>query len=327
MLEQPRILDAIIDRFPEARILVIGDLMLDRFIWGKVRRISPEAPVPVVQVTRETAHLGGAANVVSNIQALGGRALPIGLIGNDETGKAIIELLKRGGIGSDGLVMADAFQTIEKTRIIAHHQQVVRFDRENESLDVGIFLAAVIEKIDALIAGKRAVIVSDYGKGLITPRVLTHLRGFKDRVLLNVDPKDENFDHYLNCHIITPNQAEAERMSGTAISDEPSLRFAAARIFARLDCNHLLITRGELGMALFQGPDDLSLIPTLAREVFDVSGAGDTVIATYSLAKSVGASAQQAAVLANAAAGVVVGKLGTATVAAGELKAALRRAP
>ncbi len=324
MLEQPEILDAIIDRFQDARILVIGDLMLDRFIWGKVSRISPEAPVPVVQVTRETAHLGGAANVVSNIQALGGHALPIGLIGEDETAKTMVELMGRGGIATEGLVRADAFQTIQKTRIIAHHQQVVRVDRESDSLDGGAFESAVIERINATIEGKAAVIVSDYGKGLVTRPVLEHLDRFKEHVLINVDPKDRNFEHYKGCHILTPNQAEAERMSGVRIVGESSLRLAAQRIFDRLHCRHLLITRGELGMALFQAPEDLTIIPTLAREVFDVSGAGDTVIATYTLAKSVGASARQAAVLANAAAGVVVGKLGTATVADGELKQALR---
>ena len=311
------------DRLSEARVLVVGDLMLDRFIWGKVNRISPEAPVPVVQVTSDSIHLGGAANVVSNINALGGRAVPIGLIGNDEAGNLLRKQLAQGNMSQQGIVADGDFQTIEKTRIIAHHQQVVRVDRErliNTSETMGTQIKA---KLSELIPRAQAVIVSDYGKGVVNRGLLQHLCQFRDQVFISVDPKDLNFDHYRQVHVITPNQSEAERMSGVTIDGPDSLEKAAAAIFKRLSCKHLLITLGEHGMALFRGSARCDTIPTLAREIYDVSGAGDTVIAVYTMAQAVGADPHQAALMANAAAGVVVGKLGTATLDKEELKTAL----
>lgn len=322
MTDHGRLLE-IIDRFERARVLVVGDVILDRFIWGKVSRISPEAPVPVVHVTRESSHLGGAANVVSNIQALGGRAVPLGLIGEDKTADEFLALLEAEGIDPGGMVRDGDFQTIQKTRIIAHHQQVCRVDREGEPELSERAHAAVADRVALLMKSSDALIVSDYGKGVITPALLKGMIDHADRKHISVDPKDVNFGNYKGVDILTPNHNEAERMSGVRFNDMDGCRKAAGVIFERLGCKDLLITLGEQGMALFRGPEDMILIPTRAREVFDVSGAGDTVIATYTLAVAVGASAHDAAVLANAAAGVVVGKLGTATLTAEELRAGL----
>ncbi|MDJ0838920.1 MAG: D-glycero-beta-D-manno-heptose-7-phosphate kinase [Acidobacteriota bacterium] len=322
------VLHRIIERFSQCRILVVGDLMLDRFIWGKVNRISPEAPVPVVQVTRETAHLGGSANVVANLEALGAAAVPVGLLGDDEAGKTLAANFTAQGVTTDGLLFDDDLQTIQKIRIIAQQQQVVRVDREqlvplNQSQE-----RRLCERIDVMLKGCGAAIVSDYGKLVITPGLLQHIAGRPPEILLAVDPKDKNFDHYRGADVVTPNHGEAERLAGMSIDPENgSLLEAGAKIFDRLQCRKLLITLGEHGMALFLGPNQCIHIPTQAREVFDVSGAGDTVIAVYTLARAAGADDHEAAVLANAAAGVVVGKLGTASLSPAELTEALDRLP
>ena len=316
-------LHAIIERFSSARILVVGDMMLDRFVWGNVDRISPEAPVPVVRVTRESIHLGGSANVVANLKALGATATPVGVLGQDEPGRALKETLRKQNISLDGLVIDPGLTTIEKTRIIAHNQQVVRVDRElPQPLSSGLE-AQLRQRLDSLMTDSQAVIVSDYAKCVITPSLLAHLEAKHNGALLAIDPKEKNFDYYRNADIVTPNQHEAELLSGIEISDETALRAAAKRIFERLNCKRLLITLGEQGMALFRGRDDHIRIPTRSREVYDVSGAGDTVIAVYTLARTVGADDHQAAVLANAAAGVVVAKLGTATLSPEELERAV----
>jgi D-beta-D-heptose 7-phosphate kinase/D-beta-D-heptose 1-phosphate adenosyltransferase len=318
-------LTELVDRFAARRILVIGDLMLDRFIWGKVTRISPEAPVPVVHVTRDSDHLGGAANVASNIRALGGDPVPAGLAGNDEAGIRLLRAMERENISTGAIVSGEDYQTIQKTRIIAHQQQVVRVDREVVHPITGDLFDQLIHTLQGQLKDTDAIIVSDYGKGVITKTLLDRLGTMVGDIPVSVDPKDCNFDNYSSAFIITPNQGEAERMSGMTIADEDDLKEAGTRIFAKTGCRHLLITRGEQGMAVFHGPGDMQVIPTRAREVFDVSGAGDTVIATFTLAHAAGASLTQAAVLANAAAGVVVGKLGTATLSPDELKAAITR--
>lgn len=318
-------LHAIIDRFDKARILVVGDMMLDRFIWGKVSRISPEAPVPVVQVTKESAHLGGAANVVCNLEELGSTSVPVGLVGNDAPAYTFRGLLSERGVDLAGLVTDEDFTSIQKTRIIAQRQQVCRVDREGENVLTATQNDKVRASVFAQLDGADAVIVSDYGKGTITRPLLEALTAAAGEKIISVDPKEQNYDHYHNVTILTPNRNEAEGMAGVRIKDAAGLKAAAANIFGRLDCRLLLITLGEHGMALFHAPDDMVHIPTQAREVFDVSGAGDTVIATWTLARAVGATPRQAAVLANAAAGVVVEKLGTATLNRDELRQALTR--
>lgn len=322
MTDRQRLL-SVVSRFGESQILVVGDLMLDRYIWGKVSRISPEAPVPVVQVTRESAHLGGAANVVANIRSLGGRAFPVGMIGTGRAGDEILHLLKEGGVCTDGVLRSPDFVSIQKTRIIAQKQQVVRVDWEEVRDLTRPDRRRFLQHVTTLLPQAALVVVSDYGKGLINRGLLQRLVRAEPRPLICVDPKDRNFGNYRDVDVITPNQGEAERMSGVHIEDQPSLMAAARAIFKRVGCRKLLITRGESGMALFESADAFIEISTQAREVFDVSGAGDTVIATYALSLASGASHFEAAALANLCAGIVVGKLGTASATVDELKGAI----
>lgn len=308
--------------FGGKRIVVLGDVMLDEFIWGRVRRISPEAPVPVVEVDRQTLALGGAGNVASNLVALGASATPIGVIGNDSAAERLLSAFRDVGVNVDGLVVDADRPTTSKTRVIAHSQQVVRADRESrapirpeiEERLLGIFRS----ELDAA----DAVVVSDYGKGLLTPALLSGaLAAARERGLtVCLDPKMRNFVHYQPVTIITPNNQEAAEASGIAIEDEESLTEAGRKLLASIECRAVLVTRGEEGMTLFT-EDTVTHIPTVAREVYDVTGAGDTVIATLALAIASGASLEEAAVLANHAAGVVVAKVGTASVTRDELLA------
>jgi D-beta-D-heptose 7-phosphate kinase/D-beta-D-heptose 1-phosphate adenosyltransferase len=309
--------------FRRARLLVVGDLMLDQFIWGRVERISPEAPVPVVQVTRESLHLGGAANVVHNIHALGGRAAACGVLGRDSAGRRVLAELKQLGAGTAGIATARAAITVRKTRIIAHNQQVVRFDRER--VDHGSSAAARLERfLERHAAEFDTVVVSDYGKGVITADLLGTLRAVRARrsFRLIIDPKKPNYPHYRGITLATPNLIEASDAAGVEIRDQASLREAGRRLLERWDAEAVLVTRGEQGMTLFKRHGGVRHLPTMARQVFDVTGAGDTVVATCALALAAGASFDEAAFLANHAAGVVVGKIGTATLTTAELRKA-----
>jgi len=316
----------ILNGFAGQRLIVLGDLMLDEFIWGEVRRISPEAPVPVVEVKRETWHLGGAGNVVSNLLELGAQAVPIGVLGDDWAGTRLQRSFAERQAETAGLVCDGSRRTTLKTRIVAHSQQMVRADREDSSPIKGEIENLIIANFNAFLDAADAVIVSDYNKGLLTPRVLqeTLQTARSRRKIVCLDPKIRNFAHYRSVTVITPNQLEAERATNIEIHNEPSLVAAARRIREMLDCPNVLITRGEHGMTLLGEQDHVTHIPTTAREVYDVTGAGDTVIATLALALAAGAQVDEAAVIANHAAGVVVGKVGTATVSRAELTAALQ---
>jgi len=322
---QLRRLDAIISRFADTRILVIGDLMLDQFIWGRVDRISPEAPVPVVQVTEESVHLGGAANVVHNIRALGGKASACGVIGIDPAGKRLLGQLKAIGAGSAGVIAARGFATIRKTRIVAHNQQVVRVDREQHPPG-----AAVVRRLLAYIRRQAKafdlVVVSDYGKGAVAKELLSELRALRDKhgLRIVVDPKQLNYAHYGGITLATPNAVEAAEAAGIGIIDERTLKRAAPRLLEQWDAEAVLVTRGECGMTLVQPNGRLHHFPASARQVYDVTGAGDTVAAVCALALAAGATFEQAAVLANVAAGIVVTKLGTATATPAELRRSLK---
>lgn len=310
----------LMDKFRKVRILVVGDLIMDHFIWGKVRRISPEAPVPVVEVTSESIVLGGSANVVNNIHSLGGKALVTGVIGNDNDGRRLVDMLKEKGIPSEGIIKDPRRPTTIKTRIIAHSQQMVRFDREKKDRIDPETSAKVLSYIKKAVKGVDLVVISDYAKGLITQQLVEETNAICLALgkPVAVDPKVEHFDYYKKVTIVTPNNLEASQASGVEITDDNTLHRAGEVLFNRLGCQALLITRGENGMSLFE-PDSETHIPTVAKEVFDVSGAGDTVISTLALALASGASFREAAVLANFAAGVVVGKVGTATVSPEEL--------
>jgi D-glycero-beta-D-manno-heptose-7-phosphate kinase len=320
-----RWVETLIRRFAKVRLLVVGDLMLDQFIWGRVDRISPEAPVPVVQVTRETVHLGGAANVVHNIQALGGHATACGIIGRDTGGRRLLAELKRVGAGTAGVTTSRNAITIRKTRIIAHSQQVVRFDREQRD-HAGRAAAAITKFLERHLWDFDAVVLSDYGKGVITPDLLAVLRAARERrpFRLILDPKKPNFAQYGGVTLATPNAHEAAEAAGVEIRDEASLHRAGQRLLEQWDAEAILITRGEHGMTLFARDARVRHFPTAARQVFDVTGAGDTVVAACALSLAAGASLDQAALLANHAAGVVVGKIGTATASAQELRRAMQ---
>jgi D-beta-D-heptose 7-phosphate kinase/D-beta-D-heptose 1-phosphate adenosyltransferase len=316
----------ILERFAGRRLIVLGDLMLDEFIWGEVRRISPEAPVPVVEVRHETWHLGGAGNVVANLLELGAEAIPIGVIGDDPAGDRLRRRFLERGAGTAGLVVDPARPTTLKMRIIAHSQQMVRADRESRHAIEAEVEDRLIAMYDAALDRAEAVIISDYEKGVLTPRVLRHAieRARARQTPVCLDPKIKHLASYRQVDLITPNQHEAERATGIEIVDQESLERAARGLREMLECGAVLITRGERGMTLLDAAGTLTHIPTAAREVYDVTGAGDTVIATLALALAAGAALDEAAVIANHAAGVVVGKVGTATLTRAELSSALQ---
>ena len=315
---------ALLEKMHGKRVLVLGDVMLDEFLWGKVARISPEAPVPVVEVTRQSFHLGGAGNVASNIRSLGGRAVLAGVIGNDAAGGKIREELAAAGVESALAVFSSGRPTTVKTRIVAHHQQVVRADREQADDIPDAMERQLVQGMSAAMAHCQAVIVSDYQKGVVTRRVMSTALALarRRRIPVLVDPKVRHFDLYKRVAVVTPNQVEAEQASGVRIRTADDLKRAGDRILARLACDAILVTRGEHGMSLFERGRRPLHVPTAAREVFDVTGAGDTVIATLALALAARARLAEAARLANVAAGVVVGKLGTATARPAEILAA-----
>ncbi len=308
--------------FEKSRILILGDIIIDHFIWGNVERISPEAPVPVVNVTRENLLLGGAANVLNNILALGGQATICGVIGEDVMGDHLLGMLKKMKCDTAAVFRVNNRPTTKKTRIIAQSQQVVRVDREETTPLPADLLPGIEEYLRKNIHQFDAVIVSDYNKGMITAELMDIVRktvSGQRPVPLICDPKPEDIERFVGVTMITPNNHEAELMSGIKIRNIDDLDRAAAVIMERLAPRALLITRGEAGMALFDDGGEVMTIPTEAREVYDVTGAGDTVIATLGLAVASGISHAQASILANHAAGIVVGKVGTATASAEEL--------
>ena len=318
-----RRLASVVRRFGRTRLLVVGDLMLDQFIYGRVSRISPEAPVPIVQVTGESAHLGGAANVAANVRALGGAAALVGVVGTDSHGRRLMRELGSIGVGVDGVVRASRYATIRKIRILAHQQQVVRLDRESGRPDSSLVRAVVARTLRQL-GSVDGVVVSDYNKGVVTSALLSELAArCGPKPMLFIDPKKENFANYAGATLVKPNLEAAALASGIDIVDERSLARAGERLLERWHCQAVLMSRGEEGMTLFRHGRAMQHFPTAAREVFDVTGAGDTVLASAALALAAGASFEEAAVLANRAAGIVVGKLGTATASATELLAEL----
>jgi len=304
-------------------IVVFGDVMLDEFVWGEVTRISPEAPVPVVDVRRESWRLGGAANVFANVAALGGRGAVVGVTGTDAAGERLREeLAQAGALDVTNTLVSDVERpTTVKTRIIAHNQLVVRADRELRTPVGRDIETQLIERIMKLLnGGASALLVSDYDKGAVTGRVLEELiaAARERKVPVLVDPKIKNFASYRHATLVTPNHHEALRLANIDEDTDAGVAEAARQIRARLDCDAVLVTRGERGMMLLEDGEPV-YVPTAAREVYDVTGAGDTVIATLALAVAAGATLTEAANLANHAAGIVVGKVGTATVSAEEL--------
>lgn len=309
----------ILSEFKKKKILVVGDLILDRYIWGRVSRISPEAPVPIVEVTDENFLLGGASNVANNIVALGGQATIVGIAGNDRGGEILGKMLDEKGIQCEGVFWSSRPTTV-KTRVIAHSQQVVRFDRESRDKVDGKVLAGLLNFIRSRIPEHDAVIISDYKKGIVSSELIREvLKQTRPRKIFTaVDPKVSHFHCYKNVSLITPNTLEASLASGIDIKDENSLLNAGKALLRKLSCDAVLITRGEHGMTLFSR-DKAVHIPTAAKNVYDVTGAGDTVIAAFTVAYAAGANMTKSAIIANHAAGIVVGEVGTASVTQDQL--------
>jgi len=316
-----------VDAFRGKRVLVLGDVMLDRYLWGRVERISPEAPVPVVDVERETFSLGGAANVAHNLAALGAEPLLLGMVGDDAGGARLSAELARAGVRAEHLVADLERRTTVKTRIIAHQQQVVRADEEDTDAVAGPTLRRLAAAVERLVPESDAVIISDYGKGVIEPELLRPAIALarQHRLSVSVDPKEKHFPSYQGATVITPNQLEAGQAFGKRITDEASLLEAGWGLRERLDLDCVLVTRGPDGMSLFERGGRHTRLPTVAREVYDVTGAGDTVVSVFALALAARADFVTAARLANHAAGQVIRHAGTAVCPPEDLKASLSR--
>jgi len=316
---------AIFDSAPKRRFLVVGDVMLDEFVWGRVSRISPEAPVPIVQVTGESYYPGGAANVARNLREFTPEVMLLGLAGEDENGDRLLHLLKTNGIGAELLERDAAAQTIVKTRIIARQQQVVRVDRERPVAVSGSVLQRFIAGLRRVVPEVDAVLVADYGKGVVCQELADELSTLAEQhsKLLAVDPTPRNPVDWRRVSVIKPNRAEAfsalGRTSEGLEHDAAALREIGEGLLAKWHAELLLLTLGEEGMMLFERGRPPYHTPTRAREIFDVSGAGDTAMAVLALALTCGASPTEAAEIANTASGIVVGKLGTAAVTPREL--------
>lgn len=316
-------LQKLFKNFHTKKILIIGDIILDRYIFGKVSRISPEAPVPVVDVYEESYRLGGAANVANNIVALGGKAYISGIIGRGSAGRIVRDLLEEKGIVQE-YIFEDSRRTTVKTRIIGGNQQIVRFDIEDRKRLEGKAKENFLSMLSKALKNFDAVIVSDYKKGVVSEELFKILVSNKQKngIFVAVDPKIGHFRLYKQVSIITPNIAEASHGAELEIKDLKTLLKAGNNLINKLSCDSVLITRGEEGMSLFERKDAdviVTHLPTVAKKVFDVTGAGDTVIATITLSHISGASLIDSAKISNVAAGIVVGKVGTSTASQEEI--------
>ena len=310
----------ILQNLRDRYVVVLGDVMLDEFVWGDVTRISPEAPVPVVDVRRESMHLGGAANVLANLVALGARGSVVGVVGNDAAGQKLQTGLSELGIKDQYLLVDESRPSTTKTRIIAHSQLVVRADRESRSPVTGKLEDKIISSLKDALRHADAFVVSDYDKGVVTPSILREILPVAyEQVPVLIDPKLRNFNSYRPATLVTPNHLEALRMSDSEDHSDDGSHHAAKVIREKLGCDAVLITRGDRGMMLLEGDGPPVYVATAAREVYDATGAGDTVIAALASALATGATMVEAAAFANHAAGIVVGKVGTATATADEL--------
>ncbi len=315
-------LNKVLKGFAGRKILVLGDVMLDHYIWGKVERISPEAPVPVLEVQRDEYRLGGAANVALNLRALGSEPLLCGVLGSDIPGAQFTALLAEKNIRPSGLITNSKCRTTLKQRIGSHNQQIVRVDFE-ETQDIPANLEKrVLSKLEKYLPRVEALIIEDYNKGLLTARVIRQAvdmaRGQNIPVL--VDPKQKNFFLYENTDVFKPNYGEMQKNLGRIFANEEEFNGAARQLKARLKCRYLVVTRGERGLYVYSNNEETHRIPTFAREIYDVSGAGDTVISALALALCSGCDIREAAVIANHAAGIVCGKIGTATATVREIR-------
>jgi rfaE bifunctional protein kinase chain/domain len=313
----------IIANFSRVGVLVVGDVMVDHFIWGKVSRISPEAPVPVVDVQKDSILLGGCANVLNSIYSLGGKVYVAGVIGADNIGKRLLTELRERKIETNGIIEEKGRPTTLKTRIVAHGQQMVRFDKESRKPIPQASTNKILEYVKSLREKIGAIVVSDYSKGVISKELIEGIKKIvKDsKIFICVDPKQSNFSIYEGAHVITPNHHEAQRAAGMEITNANDLQRLSETLLKKYDFQAMLITRGEEGMSLFEKGRKIvhTYFPVQAKEVYDVTGAGDTVIGLLALGLAAKASMKEATCLANQAAGIVVGKVGTAAVSQKEL--------
>ncbi|RZB35142.1 MAG: D-beta-D-heptose 7-phosphate kinase / D-beta-D-heptose 1-phosphate adenosyltransferase [Desulfobacteraceae bacterium Eth-SRB1] len=318
-----------ISKFNQSRLLVVGDVMVDEYLWGEVDRISPEAPVQIVSIKNEVFTLGGAGNVANNIVSLGANVSVAGVIGTDRCGNVLLEKFKELGVDTEGIIQVPDRPTTRKTRVVANNQQVLRIDRETKQNISKNTMELLIKYIDNKIPLVDAVLISDYGKGLITDKLIKKIisSAKKHNKTTIADPKGLSFSKYSGISLLTPNKKEASLASGVDIINRSSLVKAGTNILNTIDIDNLLITCGKEGMVLFERNKEPCTINARAKQVFDVSGAGDTVAAVFGLAIASGASFADSAVIANAAAGIVVGKLGTATISQKELLFALKPYP
>mgnify|MGYP001610017714 CR=1 FL=1 len=311
----------ILELFKDKKILVVGDIMLDKYIWGDVSRISPEAPVQVVNVLKETYEPGGASNVANNVATLDGNAFMVGIAGDDEAKKILFNELKIREINTDGIFIDNEKPTTQKIRIVGRSQQLLRVDYEKKEHVHKNIEKAMVGFFEKIISEVDVIVISDYAKGVITPEVsqrLIQIAGDNNKIII-VDPKPKHLSLYSNVTLITPNNAEAGEMTNIEDGSDDAIAEMGNKLLKYLNAN-VLITRGEKGMSLFERNGSIKHIPANAKEVYSLIGAGDTVVATLALALASGASLEEAATLANIAAGIKVGKIGTASVSIDEIK-------
>ena len=320
-------LNALLEAFTGKRIAVLGDLMVDRYYWGTVRRVSPEAPVPVVEVESESVRLGGAANVAHNIRSLGGAPLLIGLVGNDHPGEVLQDLVREQGFATHGVIPDPARPTTIKTRVIAQDQHVVRIDYESKQPCPPALRDQILDVIRKEISSLAGIVIEDYNKGVVTRELIGEVIELAraHHVIITVDPKFDNFLEFKHVTVFKPNRREAEEVLGGRLRTDADVERAGKRLLELLQAENVLLTRGEEGMSLFEANGGVAHAGTAADNVQDVSGAGDTVIATLTMALGSGASIREACALANCASGVVVGAVGIVPIQREELRSAVLR--
>ena len=316
MGKDPQRISVLFEAFRKSTVLVLGDMMLDQYFWGRVARISPEAPVPVVEIDSESYRFGGAANVAHNVTALGATCLPVGVIGRDNSGRILGRLFEAKGIPADGLVVDPDRPTTVKTRIIAHGQHVVRTDREVRTDVSRSVQQRILDFVASRLAGVKGIVLEDYNKGLLVPKIIEPVIAMANRahVPVFVDPKFDHFFNYRRVTVFKPNRKETADVLGMRLDSEEEIEKAGRRILEKLECRALLVTLGESGMLLMEPGKPARRIPTRAKKVHDVSGAGDTVIATLAVAMTAGAKLDRAAAIANTAAGIVCGEVGVVPI-------------
>jgi D-glycero-beta-D-manno-heptose-7-phosphate kinase len=324
MITSQQQVDTLLERFPGKRIAVVGDLMLDRYYWGAVRRVSPEAPVPVVEVESESVRLGGAANVANNIRSLGGMPVVVGIIGNDHIGTVLSDLVRDAGFDGSGLIVDASRPTTVKTRVIAQGQHVVRIDNESKSPCSAQLRKQLVDIIRTRISSLDGIIIEDYNKGVVSKEVIDDVIALarQHKKIITVDPKFDNFLEYKQVTVFKPNRREAEEVLGGRLRTVQDVERAGKRLLEMLGAENVLLTRGEDGMSLFEAGGKVLHLPSAATNVQDVSGAGDTVISTLTMALASGANIREACMLANCASGVVVGAIGIVPITPDELRTA-----